>query len=59
MDDIYFEFVKVPKKLIYSLEESYKKKKEDIINILKEDLFKEYGIDIRDSGREQVQQSDK
>ena len=27
MDDIYFEFVKVPKKLIYSLEESYQKKK--------------------------------
>jgi len=58
MDEIYFEFVKVPKKLILSLEGSYEKIKKEIIKDLKEELIKEYGIDIRNSKREQIQQPD-
>lgn len=56
MDEVYFEFSKIPINLIVSLEESYQKIKEDIINILKEELIKEYGIEIRNIRREQIQQ---
>jgi hypothetical protein len=58
MDEIYFEFVKVPKKLISSLEGSYEKVKKEIVKELREELFKEYGIDIRNSRGEQIQQPD-
>ena len=58
MDEIYFEFVKVPKKLILSLEGSYEKVKKEIVKELREELFKEYGIDIRNSRGEQIQQPD-
>ena len=58
MNENHFEFVKVPKKLISSLEGSYEKIKKEIIKDLKEELFKEYGIDIRNSGGEQIQQPD-
>jgi len=58
MNENNFEFVKVPKKLISSLEGSYEKIKKEIIKDLKEELFKEYGIDIRNSGGKQIQQPD-
>jgi len=53
-EQINFEFVKVPKKLILNLEESYLKIKENIIKDIKKEIFEEYGIDIRNSGRSGV-----
>ena len=55
MDEVNFEFTKIPKKLIFKLDDTYEKIKKDIINTLKESLLKEYGIDIRDIRREQIQ----
>jgi hypothetical protein len=58
MNENHFEFIKVPKKLIISLDCSYEKIKKDIIKDLRDELFKEYGIDIRDCRGEHIQQQD-
>ena len=42
MDEINFEFVKIPKKLIINLEESYEKNKNKIV----QDIIKLINIDI-------------
>ena len=47
-NEILFEFISIPKKLVILFENKYQNKKKQIIKEIKEELFNEYGIDIRD-----------
>lgn len=49
MDEINFEFVKIPKKLIINLEESYEKNKNKIVrDIIESNIIESNIIDIKD-----------
>ena len=47
-NEILFEFISIPKKIVILFENKYQNKKKQIIKEIKEELFNEYGIDIRD-----------
>ena len=47
-NEILFEFISIPKKIIISFENKYQNKKKQIIKEIKEEIFNEYGIDLRD-----------
>ena len=49
MDEINFEFIKIPKKLIINLEESYEKNKNKIVSdIIESNIIESNIIDIKD-----------
>jgi len=47
-NEILFEFISIPKKLVILFENKYQNKKKQIIKEIKEEIYNEYGIDIRD-----------
>lgn len=47
-NEILFEFISIPKKVFVSFVKSYQNKKKQIIKEIKEEIFNEYRVDIRD-----------
>ena len=47
-NEILFEFISIPKKIVILFENKYQNKKKQIIKEIKEEIYNEYGIDIRD-----------
>ena len=44
---ITYQFLNIPKKLLNVFEISYQNKKKEIINEIKEEIYNEYNIDLR------------
>ena len=54
MDEINFEFVKIPKKLIINLEESYEKNKNKIV----QDIIKINSVELNNIDRDNIELSE-
>ena len=54
MDEINFEFVKIPKKLIINLEESYEKNKNKVV----QDIIKINSVELNNIDRDNIDPSE-